>query len=127
MQSNIRLNHKLLVYDVQASEFGDTLAAGTVNELAALVEDTQGFQHGGFADENSGSITAYISPADPYYVSKNGRLFGLVAQFSRTNEHTAYDWYQITSVRPGESLLSQEPDLVELTLNKIVKRESVEV
>lgn len=122
METNLTLNHTLKVYDIQADDFGDPLTVGAANELAALVEDTQGWENDNFADVNTGNLTAFISPTDPYYIAKSGRLYGLVAQFSRHGAPDAHSWYRIASVRPGESLVDGTPDLVELTLTRIQAR-----
>ncbi|MFA5172595.1 MAG: hypothetical protein WC426_13620 [Sulfuriferula sp.] len=122
--TNIPLNHTLRVYDIQADDFGDVETLGDYHSLAALVEDTQGFENSDHIDNLTGSLLAFIEPTDPYYVSRNGKLYGLVAQFSRFADYGQNSWYKITSVRPGESLIGGGDDLVELTLVRTVPGEA---
>lgn len=123
MKTNLTLNHILYVYDVAADDFGDTLTVGQATQIPALVEDTAGWENDNFADTNTGNITAQIHPENEYYLLKKGKLFGLVAQFSRFGQLDNHAWYRISSVRPGESLFDGSPDLVELTLTRISERE----
>lgn len=122
MDTNLVPNHTLLIYDIQFTDFGDKETVGEPNIVKALLENTDGYENDAYSDDTSSTITCQIFPNQPYYVSKNGRLQGLVAQFNRYGAPASEDWYKIASVRPGESLLDAEPDLVELTLTKIVPR-----
>lgn len=126
MQTNIELNHTLKVYNVQADDFGDAETLGAAHDVKALVEDTQGFENADHLDSLTGSLLAFISPTDPYYLERGGKLYGLVAQFSRFGTLDDQSWYRIASVRPGESLINGAADLVELTLTRILPREASE-
>lgn len=122
--TNIPLNHTLRVYNLTANEFGDAETVGDYHTLAALVEDTQGFENSDHIDSLTGTLLAFIEPTDPFYVERNGDLEGLVAQFSRFNNYNERSWYRIASVRPGESLIGGGDDLIELTLTAIMPREA---
>lgn len=124
--TNLLLNHTLRVYDIAASEFGDAETVGDYHTLKALVEETQGFENSDHMDSLTGTLLAHIEPTDPFYVEKQGDLEGLVAQYSRFNNYGERSWYRIASVRPGESLIGGDADLVELTLTAIMPREAYE-
>jgi len=126
METNLIFNQILSIYDVAADDFGDTLTIGLSHKVRALVENTLGWEHDNYADQNTGVIRAQISSTEPIYLNKKGRLFGLVAQFSRHGLPDDNDWYKIVSVKPGESLFDGSPDVVELTLTLISKRDSKE-
>lgn len=123
MNTNLVLNHTLHIYDLQADKFGDAETLGDSVDMSALVEDTQGWENSGVEDTNTGTLLAYISPVDPYFLEKGGKLYGLVVQFSRFETLDDQSWYRVSSVRPGESLVTGEQDLVELTLARILPRD----
>lgn len=127
METNLNANHTLLVYDITFDDWGDKQTVGDPHTVKALLENTDGYENDAYSDDTTSTITCQIFPNDPYYVSKKGKLQGLVAKFNRYNAPSTDDWYKIASVRPGESLFDAEPDLVELTLVKIVPRAAVGV
>lgn len=126
MNTNLVLNHTLHIYNLKADEFGDAQTLGDSVEMKALVEDTQGWENGGVEDTNTGTLLAYVSPTDPYFLERGGKLYGLVVQFSRFGTLDDQSWYRVASVRPGESLVTAEQDLVELTLSRILPRDEAE-
>jgi hypothetical protein len=125
MRTNIPLNHELRVFNIQADDFGDAKTNGAFTVLKSLVEDIQGFENSDHFDSVTGSLVAFIAPDDPFYVSKGGEMYGLVARFSRFATYDDNSWYRIASVRPGESLIGGGNDLVELTLTRISPRAAV--
>ena len=119
--TNILLNHTLRLYTTSADDFGDPKTVGEAHIAKALVEDTHGFENADHIDSLEGSLLAFIEPTDTFYVGRGGKIQGLVAQFSRFNEYDHLSWYRIASVRPGESLIGGDADLVELTLTRIAE------
>lgn len=120
MDTNLNPNHTLLIYDVLADDFGDPETAGEGTSVPCLLENTDGWENDNFADNTVGNITCQIWPDNTLYVAKQGRLHGLVAQFSRFGTPGERDWYRIASVQPGESLVDGSADLVQLTLARIL-------
>ena len=118
--TNLQPNHTLYVYDVMADDFGDPETAGDAVQVPCLLENTDGWENDNYADATTGNITCQVWPDDPYYIEKQGRLHGLVAQFSRFGTPGERDWYRIASVQPGESLVDGSADLVQLTLARIL-------
>lgn len=127
MDTNIPLNHTLLVFNISFSDFGDKETVGDPAVIKAALENTDGYENDAYSDDTVSTITCQILPSDPFFVEKKGKLQGLVAQFNRYGAPVTGDWYKIASVRPGESLYDSTPDFVELTLTKIVPREPVGV
>lgn len=125
METNIPLNHTLAVYDVSADDFGDIRALGEPHNMAALIESTDGLEFSNYQEEATGTMIATIRPSEPFYLSKKGRMTGLVARFDRYSD-TLDDqsWYRVNSGHPGESLVDGTPDLVILTLSRISARKA---
>lgn len=120
MDTNLKPNHTLTIFDVAADDYGDPATIGEGTQVKCLLENTEGWENDNYADATQGTITCQIWPDDEFYVTKNGRLQGLLAQFVRVGTPGDRDWYRIASVRPGESLVDGAADLVELTLAKIL-------
>lgn len=126
METNLVLNHTLYVYYTDATDSGDAVALGTAREVPCLLENSEGWETSDFADETTGVITCQIMPDNAFYVSRGGKFNGLLAQFARVGEPGDDDWYRITNVHPGESLVTGDPDLVELQLTRIANPETAE-
>jgi hypothetical protein len=102
----VKLTETLTIYPVTADEFGDSVQ-GTTVDVSALTEEVRGWGHGVYADTNSGELTAWIK-ADHGF----DPLAGLEAAHNGSR-------YRITSVKPTASLVTGEPDLVELGLDRL--------
>lgn len=122
METNLTLNHTLYVFAARNhSEHGDPLTSMNLSDatqVPCLAEQTDGFS-GALQDDDTGTISVHIAPDTPLYVAANSRITGLVCAFNRFAEPTATDFYRIDSVVPGESLVDGEPDLVQVTLQRI--------
>lgn len=123
MRTNLKPSHELLIYLVKADSAGDAIALGTARVVPCLLENTEGWENSEFADQTTGIITCQIWPTDAFYIERGGKFEGLVAQFARVGTPGDADWYRCTSVRPGESLVGNGADLVELQLTRIAKPE----
>lgn len=108
----------ITLYELTSNGFGDdVLGAGT--QMKALVDGNNTWNHEDFTDKNGGTLQVHISPLDPYYLTKKGRLFGLYMQYSHIAPADDNDWYQVKMITPSFSGYDNSPDLVLLELEKI--------
>jgi len=120
METNLVPNYDLHVFDISADDFGDPTTVGDGHIIKALVENNDGFDIAEWNDQHTGAITCQFMPTEPFYLEKKGELYGLLAQFTRLGDAVGSDdWYRITGIHAGESLVDGSPDLVEMTLARI--------
>lgn len=121
MKTNLKFNHTLYLYTTSNSDHGDPIVSASLSNATAipcLAELLDGFE-GSLNDSDTGTVTLQIAPDTPVYISLSGRLTGMIAQYNRVGTPGDVDFYRVSSVHPGESVISGEADLVELTLTRI--------
>jgi hypothetical protein len=93
-----------------ADDFGDDVAS-TEYETDCAVEQASAFNRGLNAELQTGEIIAWIAPDSDVWSEKGLEMSGMTADYKGTQ-------YRVTGVRPGGSLITDEEDLIELTLTK---------
>lgn len=106
----MNLDETITFTTTTADSFGDDIA-GTEYETAAGVEQVSAFTHGINVELDTGSLVAWIDPDSDVFGDLGLGMAGMTAEYAETQ-------YRVTGVRPGASLLTGEPDLVEITLTK---------
>ena len=93
-----------------ADSFGDdTVSTEYVTE--AGVEPASAFTRGLNAELDTGGLVAWIAPDSDVWQDRRLSMTGMLAVFEGLT-------YRVTGVRPGRSLITDEEDLIELTLVK---------
>jgi hypothetical protein len=93
-----------------ADGFGDDVAS-TEYETDCAVEQASAFNRGINAELQTGEIVAWIDPTSEVWTDKGLSMSGITADYKGTQ-------YRVTGVVPGGSLITDEEDLIELTLTK---------
>ena len=93
-----------------ADSFGDDTVS-TQYVTPAGVEQASAFTRGINAELDTGELVAWIAPDSRVWKTKRLAMSGMLAVYEETS-------YRVTGVRPGRSLITDEEDLVELTLTK---------
>lgn len=106
----MNLDETITFTTTTADSFGDDVAS-TQYETAAGVEQASSFTRGLNAELDTGELVAWIAPDSEVYTDLGLNMAGMAAEYAGIP-------YRVTGVRPGASLLTGEPDLVELTLTK---------
>jgi hypothetical protein len=76
------------------------------------VEQAASFVRGLNAELETGELIAWIAPDSNVYADNGLEMVGMLAEYQGT-------MYRVARVVPGGSLLTGDPDLVELTLTKV--------
>jgi hypothetical protein len=106
----MNLEDSITFIETSADSFGDDVAA-TQYETDCAVEQASAFNRGLNAELQTGEIIAWIEPDSDVWVAKGLAMSGMTAEYSGQS-------YRVTGVRPGGSLITDEEDLIELTLTK---------
>jgi hypothetical protein len=93
-----------------ADSFGDDTVS-TSYETPAAVEQASAFNRGINAELDTGSLVAWIAPDSEVWTDRRFKIVGMVATFDG-------ETYRVSSSIAGSSLVSEEDDLIELTLVK---------
>ena len=106
----MNLRDTISFVETEADGFGDDVAA-TEYETACEVEQASSFARGLNAELQTGEMIAWIEPDSDVWAAKGLAMSGMTAEYSGRS-------YRVTGVAPGGSLVTGEPDLIELTLTK---------
>lgn len=93
-----------------ADSFGDDTVS-TEYITAAGVEQLSAFVHGINAELDTSSLVVWIDPDSDVWEAQRLGMIGMLAVYAEQS-------YRVTGVRPGRSLITDEEDLIELTLTK---------